>query len=116
MAGPLRPLAALLALALAASAPAGAEGLNNLFAGLNGLIVAPADPVADAIDPPSQLEKLPNPDVTKHVVGFFAGTAFMVYRTFMGAADVALFPFWLFPTLSPAARWDLVPFYEIEWE
>jgi hypothetical protein len=116
MAGPLRALAALLLAAEALAAPAGAEGLNNLFAGLNGLVVAPADPVADAIDPPSLFEKLPNADVTKHVVGFFEGTVFMVYRTFMGAMDIALFPFWLFPTLSPQARWDLVPFYEIQWE
>jgi hypothetical protein len=116
MAGPLRSLAALLAAAQALVAPAGATGFNNLFAGLNGLVVAPADPVMQAIDPPSQLEKLPNPRVTRHVVGFFQGTALMLYRVFMGATDVALSPFWVFPTLSPEARWDLVPGWEIEWE
>ena len=116
MAGSLRALAALLAAAQALATPAGADGLNNLLAGLNGLLVAPADPVMEAIDPPAQMAKLPNADVTKHLVGFFEGTAFMCYRVFMGAVDVALFPFWIFPTLSPKARWDLVPFYEIEWE
>ena len=116
MAGSLRALVSLLGVALALAAPAGAGGFNNLFAGLNGLLVAPSDPVMEAVDPPPQFEKLPNPQVSKHIVGFFEGTALMAYRAFMGAVDVALFPFWVFPTLSPKARWDLVPGYEIEWE
>jgi hypothetical protein len=34
----------------------------------------------------------------------------------MGVFDIALFPFMVFPTLSPEARYDVIPEYEIEYE
>ena len=49
-------------------------------------------------------------------MGFFQGTLLMTHRVFMGAFDIAFFPFWVFPTLSPEARYDIIPGYEIEYE
>jgi hypothetical protein len=90
--------------------------LNNVLAGFNGLLTAPADPVMSFIDPPSELEGLPGAPETAHFVGFFQGIVMVPYRTVMGALDIAFAPLWVFPTLSPEPRFDLVPGYEIEYE
>jgi hypothetical protein len=90
--------------------------LNNVLAGFNALATFPADPVMSAIDPPEEFEDLPGAPVTSHTVGFFQGTFLMVYRLTMGLADIAFAPFWVFPTLSPEARYEIIPGYEIEYE
>lgn len=90
--------------------------VNNLLAGLNGLATFPADPVMSAVHPPESLDELWGAPVTPHIVGFFQGTLLMVLRATMGAADIAFFPFWVFPTMSPEARYNIIPGYEIEYE
>lgn len=90
--------------------------LNNVLAGFNGLLTAPADPVASAIAPPEDFEDLWGAPVTSHTLGFFQGVVMLPYRAVMGALDIAFAPFWVFPTLSPEARVDLVPGYDIQYE
>ena len=107
-------VAALFILTVGASAHA--EGVNNLLAGINGLAVAFWDPVRLASEPPEEFEDLPGAPVTPHFAGFFAGLAMMPYRALMGVADIAFFPFWFFPTLSPETEFALFPDYEIEYE
>ena len=112
VANPTARIAALLACGavLAAPASASAEGLNNLWAGLNGSATAPADPVMEMLYPPEDFE------LAYHPVPFLlTGTVMAVYRTVMGAFDVAMTPFYVFPTLSPRAHWDLIPWAEIEY-
>lgn len=111
-------LRALLLCGLAAWLPAAAaraDGVNNFLAGVNGLLTFPADPVMDAIHPPKQIQGLPG-RYTEHLVGFASGLGFGVYRAWMGYVDIALSPLWFLPTLSPQAHWDLLPFYEIQYE
>ena len=90
--------------------------VNNVLAGLNGLATFLADPVMSAVDPPEEFEELLGAPVTSHTVGFFQGTFLMVYRLTMGLADIAFAPFWVFPTLSPEARYEIIPGYEIEYD
>ena len=92
------------------------RALNNVLAGFNGLLTAPADPVMSAIDPPGDFDGMWGAPVTSHTLGFFQGVLLLPYRVVMGALDIAFAPFWVFPTLSPEARFDLVPGYEIEYE
>lgn len=110
--------ALLFALALVGAwlPAAGARAdLNSFFAGLNGLLTFPADPVMDAMQPSAQIQGLPG-KYTENAVGFAGGILFGVYRAWMGSVDVVLSPFWIFPTVSPPAHWNLFPFYEIEYE
>jgi hypothetical protein len=112
-----RGIAATLVLfVLTAGTSADARGINNLMAGINGLVTFPTDPIWSAADPPDAFEGMVGSPVTPHVVGFFQGTMLMVYRAAMGALDIALFPFWVFPTLSPEARYDFFNNYEVEYE
>jgi len=90
--------------------------VNNVLAGLNGLATSPADPVMSAVDPPDEFEDMWGAPVTSHTVGFFQGTFLMIYRATMGLADIAFSPFWVFPTLSPEGRYEIIPGYEIEYE
>jgi hypothetical protein len=90
--------------------------VNNLLAGLNGIITAPADPFAYAIAPAEEFDDMWGAPTTRHTVGFFQGVMMMPYRLVMGALDIAFFPFWVFPTLSPEARFEIIPGYEIEYE
>jgi hypothetical protein len=106
--------AALFILTVGASAHA--EGVNNLLAGINGLAVFAWDPPRLAYEPPEDFDEMWGAPVTSHVVGFFAGTVMMGYRATMGVLDVALFPFWIFPTLSPDSELQIFPSYEIEYE
>jgi hypothetical protein len=110
---------------LTAAAPASAEdseplelptAVNNVLAGLNGLATFPADPVMSAIDPPREFKDMWGAPVTSHTIGFFQGTFLMLYRAMMGVADIAFAPFWVFPTLSPEGRYEIIPGYEIEYE
>jgi hypothetical protein len=117
--------AAAILFVLTAAASASAEppeplelptAVNNLLAGLNGLTTFPADPVMAAIDPLEEFDELWGAPVTSHMVGFFQGTFLMVLRATMGAADIAFFPFWVSSTLSPEARYEIIPGYEIEYD
>jgi hypothetical protein len=108
-------LAVVLGFALAQLPAVSARAdLNSFLAGLNGLLTFPADPVMDAISPSPQIKGLPG-KYTEHAVGFAGGICYGIYRAWLGAADVALAPLWIFPTLSPKPHWDLVPFYEVEY-
>ena len=114
----MRRLAAAAAtlFVLTIGASANAEGVNNLLAGINGLVTFPVDPVNSSIYPPDEFDDLWGAPVTPHMAGFFQGTLLMLYRATMGALDIAFFPFWVFPTLSPEARFEIIPGYEIEYE
>ncbi len=90
--------------------------VNNVLAGLNGLATFLADPVMSAVDPPEEFEDLWGAPVTSHAVGFFQGTFLMIYRATTGVADIAFAPFWVFPTLSPEGRYEIIPGYEIEYD
>jgi len=90
--------------------------LNNVLAGFNGLLTAPTDPFASAIAPPEGFEDMWGAPVTSHALGFVQGVVMLPYRVVMGALDIAFAPFWVFPTLSPEARFDLVPGYDIQYE
>jgi hypothetical protein len=114
-----RQLAAVAALlVLTSGATAHAEGLNNLAAGFNGLLTFPFDPAIFAAEPPEAFEEMAGAPYTSGLLGFFAGILMMPYRATMGALDVALFPFWVFPTLSPEAKINLFEKtdYEVEYE
>lgn len=89
------------------AAPAEANGWNNLRAGLQGIVQFPADPVIHIVTPPEDfIDELPAGQVTGRILGIFSGTALGVYRVAMGATDIVLSPFWVFPTISPEARWN----------
>lgn len=102
--------------ALAGAQPARAEGINNFLAGVNGLLTFPADPIVSVISPPEAFEELPAHQVTGRVVGLFQGTILGAYRAMMGVVDIAFTPVWVFPTLSPEARFEIIPGYEVEYE
>ena len=108
--------AAAVLFVLTAGSSANAEGVNNLLAGINGLVTFPVDPVKSSIEPPEEFDDFWGAPVTPHALGFFQGTFLMLYRATMGALDIAFFPFWVFPTLSPEARYEIIPGYEIEYE
>jgi len=101
---------------LCGAASASARGVNNLMAGINGLATFPFDPIASAVEPPDAFEEMAGAPVTPMIVGFFQGTLLGMYRLTMGVLDIAFFPFWIFPTLSPEARYDLFNDYDVEYE
>jgi len=105
-------------LILTGGAAARAEGLNNLAAGFNGLLTAPFDPAIYAAEPPEAFEGMWGEPVTSGILGFFTGIVMVPYRVTMGALDIALFPFWVFPTLSPEAKIPIFEKtgYEVEYE
>jgi hypothetical protein len=109
--------AAAALLVLSAGTSASAEGVNNLLAGINGLATFPADPVMSFVKPPEELEEIfGDTPIVLSLAGFCQGTVLMGYRLAMGVFDIALFPFWVFPTLSPEARYEIIPGYEVEYE
>ena len=109
--------AAAVLFVLLTAASASAEGVNNLVAGFNGLLTFPLDPVWSTVQPPDSTEGMFGEPVTPHVVGFAHGTLMMVYRATMGVLDIAFFPLWVFPTLSPEARLEVFSkVYETEYE
>ena len=114
----MRRLAATAAafFVLTAGASANAEGVNNLLAGITGLLTFPADPLASCITPPEAFDDMFGSPVTPHALGCVHGSLLMAYRATMGALDIAFFPLWFFPTLSPESRYEIFSFYEIEYE
>jgi hypothetical protein len=99
---------------LAVASPAHAEGMNNLKAGVNGILTFPADPVMLTIIPPEKLEDMPGYPVTGRICGLVAGTMLGGYRLLAGVYDVVTFPIWVLPTFSPAPRYELIPGIEME--
>ncbi len=106
--------AALFVLTVGVSAKA--EGVNNLMAGITGLVTFPADPVLSFIEPPEAMEDMIGAPELPHFLGFFQGVLLGGYRALTGTLDIVLFPFWVFPTLSPEARLSITPGYEVEYE
>ncbi|MFQ5416723.1 MAG: hypothetical protein ACE5FL_06705 [Myxococcota bacterium] len=90
--------------------------VNSLLAGLNGIVTAPADPIMAAVQPIEDFEDMWGAPWTSHPIGLLQGTMLMPYRLVMGVLDIAFAPFWVFPTLSPEARYEIIPGYEIEYE
>ena len=112
----MRRLAICLALGgmVLSAGPAQANGVNNLIGGLQGIIQAPADPVIHIVMPPEDfIDELPVGQVSGRILGVFSGTLLGVYRVVMGATDIVLSPLWVFPMMSPEARWNWA---EVEYE
>ncbi len=106
---------ALCVILLLASGTAHAEGMNSLYAAINGIVYAPTDPVMFVIFPPEDYEELPLHQVTGRVLGLPTGVLMMSYRLFMAAGDLVFFPFWVFPVFSPEPEyWTLIPNVEYE--
>ncbi len=111
----LTALAAWLATAgTAAAAPPGGKIYQNLIGAANGLINAPAEPIMQVIYPPDDFEYVWGYQVTARTLGFFSGTAMMIYRLTGAVYDVVVAPFWIFPVLSPEPRWEIIPGAEYE--
>jgi hypothetical protein len=79
---------------------------SNAAAGLNGLVTAPADPVALTI---TGGEVFGSP-IGGPVLGFGAGSMQALYRAVMGVSDIALAIVPAMPMLSPVPRYKLLPF------
>jgi len=108
------PLGILCAMLVIGPACARADGLNSFFAGLNGVLTFPADPILRTIDPPSELEELPLAPVSSHIGGLFTGVLLGGFRAITGALDIALTPLWVAPTLSPRPAIKIVP-YDVDY-
>ena len=106
--------AALSLILLFAAGTARANGLDNLYAAINGIVVAPADPIMFTIFPPEDFDELPFSVVTKHVMGLPTGTLMMSYRLLMAASDLFFAPFWVFAVFSPEPDWTLISGVEYE--
>ena len=100
---------ALISLGAMAATPAQARGLEGFLAGLNGVITAPADPVSHVIQPLEDFVEVPGYPFTGRVLGLVSGTLLAAYRTTAGLLDIALTPLWVVPTLSPEARFEIIP-------
>jgi hypothetical protein len=79
---------------------------SNAAAGLNGLVTAPADPVALTVDG----DEVFGSPVGGRVLGFGAGSLQAIYRAVMGVSDIALAIVPAMPMLSPVPRYKLLPF------
>ncbi len=112
----MRTIAAtgLCLILLTMTGTARAEGMNNLYAAINGLVYFPADPIVFTISPPEDYEELPWHQVTSRIVGLPTGILMAGYRVFTAAADLAFFPFWVFQVFSPEPPWTLIPDVEYE--
>lgn len=97
-----------LSIALLAAAPAQAEGVNNLRAGVNGLLTAPFDPVALMITPSDEFEDYPAFPVTGRILGLPVGIAQGAQRAGMAVFDIVMSPLFIFPTMGPEARYTLI--------
>ena len=100
---------AVLLLILALPASGFAQGWNNLKAGTNGILTAPLDPILMVITPPDDFEEMRAHQVTGRILALPTGVAMGAYRLLMGAFDVVFTPAWVFPTLSPSPRVELIP-------
>ncbi len=110
-----RGVASLLVVAIFfVSSNARAEGLNNLYAFVNGVVNAPLDPIMMTYSPPDDYEELPLHQVTSRIFGFLAGIVMGIYRFGVAIFDLIFFPFWVFPVFSPEPYWALIPDVEYE--
>ena len=107
---------ALIALGiLSAASDVRAEGMNNLYAAINGIVVAPTDPIHWVIVPPEDYEELPFHQVTGRIVALPAGVLMMGFRLFMAVGDLVAWPFWVFEVFSPEPElFQLIPDVEYE--
>jgi hypothetical protein len=78
----------------------------SALTGLNGIVTAPADPVAAAITPPKALDKA---GYARFPLGFCSGFLQMLYRTFQGSVDLGLAIVPGIPVVSPVPRYKLIP-------
>ena len=101
-------------LTMLAGGAAQADGIKSLAAGVNGIATFLADPVIQAIEGAEEYEDEAFPTVMGPFYGFLAGSAMGFYRLLAAVYDVALFPIWVAPTLSPAPRFDIIPGIEVE--
>ena len=105
----------VLAMVLALGSPAWARGTDGLKTATMGMTQWPADLFIHLISPPEDFkDELPAGVVTAHILGAVTGPLLGAYRLLMGAGDLALFPFWIFPVLSPEPRWEW--FKDIEYD
>lgn len=79
---------------------------TSALTGINGIVTAPADPVAAAIAPPKALAKAGH---ARFPLGFCAGLLQMLYRTLQGSVDLGLAVVPGMPIVSPVPRYKLVP-------
>ena len=108
---------ALCVILLLVSGTARAEGMNNLYAAINGVAysVTLQDPILFVIFPPEDYEELPLHQVTGRILGLPTGVLMMGYRLFMAAGDLVFFPFQVFQVFSPEPDyWTLIPDVEYE--
>jgi hypothetical protein len=106
-------LSLILLLPLLAASPAQARGLDNLQAGISNVVQAPAEPVMMYVQLPEEFEELPGHPVSSYVVALPVGLVSFVYKTVMGAFDIAFTPLWVLPVMSPETRWE---WFEIDYE
>lgn len=114
----MRAIVALVGISLWLAGPAQAvepQPLNNLFAGINGLLTAPTDLVMYMVIPSEEFEDLPNAKVTGRLLGLPTGIVIGVTRALLGASDLLVAPFFIFPTMSPAPRWEIIPNVEYDY-
>lgn len=115
----MRRLSALAALAALLSLPGTVQAASgkiyqNLIGAANNLLTFPAEPIMQVIEPPYDFEEMPAAAVTSRFMGFFSGTAMMIFRVTGAVYDIVVAPFYIFPVLSPEPRWELIPGAEYE--
>lgn len=84
---------------------------TSALTGLNGIVTAPADPVAATIDPPKAFDK---GGYVRRPLGFGSGFIQMLYRTFQGCVDLGLAVVPGIPVVSPVPRYKLIPGFDHE--
>ena len=107
----MRAIVVLLGLSLWLSGPAHAlepQPLNNLGAGINGVLNGLADPIMYVIIPSEEFEDMPNAAVTGRLLGVPCGIVIGAARILLGVSDLLVAPFYIFPTMSPAPRWETI--------
>jgi hypothetical protein len=84
---------------------------TSALTGLNGIVTAPADPVAATINPPKAFDK---GGYVRRPLGFGSGFLQMLYRTFQGCVDLGLAVVPGIPVVSPVPRYKLIPGFDHE--
>ena len=114
----MRAIVIWLGLSLWLSGPAQAlepQPLNNLAAGINGVLMGIVDPVMYVIIPSEEFEDLPNAAVTGRLLGVPCGIVIGFARVLLGVSDLLVAPFYIFPTMSPAPRWEIIKGVEYDY-